>query len=67
MAEHYSTRTESMTAWCNRCGRRTQHHVSGHRIGRCLEHDPPKYTQAQRRRLETARRQDQQPGLFPAH
>lgn len=36
--EHYTKATESVTAWCNKCERTTTHAVSGHRIGRCMEH-----------------------------
>lgn len=47
MAEHYTANTESVTRWCNQCGRFTQHDVSGGRAGRCLEHDAPQFSKKQ--------------------
>ena len=47
MAEHYTANTESVTRWCNRCNRPTQHTVSGGRVGRCLEHDAPQFSKKQ--------------------
>jgi hypothetical protein len=38
MPEHNTRNTESVTCWCNRCGRPTQHAVSDGRRGRCMEH-----------------------------
>ncbi len=70
MPEHYTRNTLEATKWCNRCGRPTQHAVSGGRIGRCLEHEAPQYTHAQlvrmgkekKRRLEEEAKR--QPSLF---
>lgn len=39
MTEHYTKNTESVTHWCNRCGRPTDHKVSAGRLGRCMEHE----------------------------
>ena len=64
MSDHYTIATESDTAWCNHCGRRTQHHVSGHRLGRCLEHDAPHLTQHQAAQRARREREHQQPNLF---
>ena len=38
--QHYTSNTVSVSKWCNKCGRFTQHSVSGHRAGHCLEHVP---------------------------
>ena len=38
MTEHYTRRTESVTAWCNKCQRTTEHRVDSGRKGPCLEH-----------------------------
>lgn len=65
MTDHYTTATESDTAWCSACGHRTQHHVSGHRLGRCLEHDAPHVTQRQAAARDRRERERQQPNLFP--
>ncbi len=56
MTQHYTRNTLEDTAWCNKCGRFTQHQVSGHRRGRCLEHQAQELTQAQQRRREKAER-----------
>ena len=39
MSEHYTKNTESVTHWCNRCGRMTDHRVSAGRLGLCMEHE----------------------------
>ncbi|HWQ03121.1 MAG TPA: hypothetical protein VNL38_01450 [Candidatus Nitrosotenuis sp.] len=36
MSEHYTSNTEAVSKFCNTCGRVTQHAVSGHRLGRCM-------------------------------
>ena len=36
MAEHYSSSTVSISAYCKKCGKYTQHRVDGHRKGPCL-------------------------------
>lgn len=41
MGEHYTRNTESVTAWCNKCQRVTEHRVDGVRKGPCLEHHAP--------------------------
>ena len=64
MAEHYTSNTESVTRWCNHCGRPTQHTVSGGRVGRCLEHDAPTLSKAQRNRREKADAEKKNPRLF---
>ncbi len=64
MPEHYTTRTESVTAWCNKCQRHTVHQVSGHRIGSCTEHQAPRFTKAQLKRRAEIERQIQNPPLF---
>jgi len=64
MAEHYTRSTESATRWCNRCGKRTQHIVSGGRIGRCLEHEAPELSAAQLKRRAKQERELKNPRLF---
>jgi hypothetical protein len=54
MTEHYTANTESVTKFCNRCMRNTQHAVSAGRVGRCMEHEPPEQTKAQERRARDA-------------
>ncbi len=36
MAQHYTSNTVSVSKWCHKCERFTQHAVSGHRVGHCL-------------------------------
>ena len=58
MAEHYTRSTESVTKFCNTCGRITEHSVSDGRVGRCKEHHAPELTKKQqenRERLERAK------------
>lgn len=38
MGEHYTRNTETVTAWCDKCRRVTEHRVDGGRRGPCLEH-----------------------------
>lgn len=42
----------------------TQHSVSDGRLGRCMEHDAPKFSKAQIRRRELQERERQAPRLF---
>lgn len=37
MGEHYTRSTVSVSAYCKRCEKKTQHRVDGHRKGPCLE------------------------------
>lgn len=64
MTEHYTRGTESVTRWCNRCGRMTQHQVSAWRVGRCTEHDAPSETKVQRKRRLAREREAENPRLF---
>jgi hypothetical protein len=68
MTEHYTANTESVSKWCNHCGRNTQHGVSAGRVGRCLEHDAPKYSKRQlenqKKAEKKAANERQNPGLF---
>jgi hypothetical protein len=41
VGEHYTRNTESVTAWCLKCHRNTQHRVDNGRKGPCLEHETP--------------------------
>lgn len=49
MGEHYTRNTENVTAWCNKCGRQTQHRVDAGRKGPCLDC----IEQAEKKRHET--------------
>lgn len=64
MAEHYMRGTESVTAWCNRCNRGTQHAVSDGRRGRCLEHQTEGESKKQRAAREKREREAKAPRLF---
>jgi hypothetical protein len=37
MAKHYSSNTVSVSHWCNKCSKHTQHRIDNHRLGPCLE------------------------------
>jgi len=37
MAEHYTRSSISVTAYCNKCQRTTQHRIADRRKGPCLE------------------------------
>ena len=37
MTEHYTRNTVSVSAWCAKCAKKTQHRVDGVRKGPCLE------------------------------
>jgi hypothetical protein len=67
MTEHYTRNTESVTKWCNRCGKRTQHQVSDGRVGRCMEHTvggPDGLSVKQRQAKAKRERERQNPTLF---
>ena len=64
MTEHYTRNTESVTKWCNKCGRPTQFAVSCGRLGRCTEHEAPAETAKEKRRRERAERARRNPSLF---
>jgi hypothetical protein len=64
MAHHFTENTESVTQWCNACGRNTTHGVSGGRAGRCMEHDAPKLSKKQAANRERLAREQQNPRLF---
>jgi hypothetical protein len=36
MTQHYTRNTVSASAWCNKCGKQTQHTVSDRRLGYCI-------------------------------
>lgn len=57
MSEHFTRTTESVTRWCNKCGRPTQFAVSNGRLGRCIEHEagPESETKKSARRAAEAR------------
>ena len=63
MSEHYPRGTESVTKWCERCNRETQHAVSAGRLGRCMEHESQHLTKQQQRR-EREKEKKQQGDLF---
>jgi hypothetical protein len=66
--EHYTRNTESVTAWCNHCGRPTQHAVSDGKRGRCTEHEVASKTGGYSKRQLAAQkkreREHAQPALF---
>lgn len=65
MAEHFTRNTESATRYCGKCGQYTQHGVSDGRIGRCLEHDAPKFSKKQLADQKRREHQADKPkGLF---
>jgi hypothetical protein len=64
MSEHYTSGSESELRWCNHCERRTRHKISGHQLGRCMEHAAPQLTHKQQKHLEEQRREAAQPRLF---
>lgn len=65
MSHHYTANTESVTQWCNKCQRATQHRVSAGRVGHCLEHNHHrKLTKKQEERQERLIREAQNPSLF---
>jgi hypothetical protein len=41
MAEHYTRNTLTATAWCNKCGRHTEHRIDDGRRGPCLDPNHP--------------------------
>jgi hypothetical protein len=41
VTEHFPKSTLTATAWCNPCGRATEHQVDGGRVGRCLDPKHP--------------------------
>ncbi len=64
MTEHYTAGTESVLAWCNKCGRATRHAVSAGRRGRCMEHEAPRETKKQQQARERREREAHSPRLF---
>ena len=36
MAQHYTRRTVSASAWCAKCQKHTQHRIDDRRVGPCL-------------------------------
>lgn len=62
--QHETENTVATSAWCNTCGRRTLHSVSGKRIGRCQEHAPEGLSKKQERLREQAALQEKNPKLF---
>lgn len=64
MTEHYTSNTESVTAYCNTCNRPTQHKVSGNRRGRCMEHESQHESARQLRERRRITEEKQNPRLF---
>jgi hypothetical protein len=64
VTEHYTTNTESVTRFCNRCGRPTQHRVSGGRVGRCMEHESPHESKRQVKARKSREEAEKNPPLF---
>jgi hypothetical protein len=64
MSEHYTTNTESVTHWCNRCRKLTQHRVSGGRLGGCMEHESAGESKTQKKKREQREEAARNPELF---
>jgi hypothetical protein len=64
LTEHYTTNTESITHWCPRCGRPTQHKVSGGRLAHCLEHEIKGESKKQKAAREKREQEAHNPKLF---
>lgn len=64
MGEHYPDASESVLAWCQKCGCTTKHAISGHKMTHCLEHVAPEETKTQRRRREKREHERHNPKLF---
>lgn len=64
MTEHYTTNTESVTRWCNRCGKPTQYKVSGGRVGRCTEHESETLSKKQKAARQKREMEERNPKLF---
>jgi hypothetical protein len=41
MSEHYTRNTETVTAWCAKCNRVTEHRVDNGRKGPCIDPNHP--------------------------
>jgi hypothetical protein len=65
MSQHYQKWVTETLAWCAQCGRETRHHVSGGRLGHCLDHERREsLTKKQQRAAEQREREKQNPKLF---
>jgi hypothetical protein len=62
--EHYPRGTESVTLWCNICGRPTQHRVDDVRAGRCMEHEAPAESKKQIAARQRREKEARNPRLF---
>jgi len=61
---HETKNMISMSAWCNVCGKTTQHSVSGKRQGPCLEHAKTGMSKAQEKRAEQREKDEREPRLL---
>jgi hypothetical protein len=64
MPEHNTRNTESVTAWCNHCGKPTQHKVSDGRRGRCMEHEAVGASKKQEAAARKREHEEKNPKLF---
>lgn len=64
MTPHYTSNTEGDYVWCNTCGRKTLHSVTSNRLGRCTEHDAPKFSKKQIEQREHREQEQENPKLF---
>jgi len=64
MSQHYTRNTAAVLAYCPTCNRKTMHRVDDRRLGPCLEHGKPEYSQSQLKRMREIEESKEQPGLF---
>jgi ribosomal protein L44E len=64
VSHHFTSNTESVTAWCNACNRFTDHTVSHGRQGRCLQHTATAQSKRQILNHQRLERERQNPTLF---
>jgi hypothetical protein len=64
MKHHETKNTVSVSAWCNTCGRTTQHACSGKRRGHCLEHEAAGLSKKQEQARKKREQEEREPKLF---
>ena len=67
MPEHYTKNTLECTAYCNKCGKMTQHRVDGGRRGPCLACIARREEETKARQKKEAEQKEQEarsPRLF---
>lgn len=61
---HYTSNCTGDTVYCNTCGRKTLHSVSSGRLGRCTEHEVPRYSKKQIEQQKKRAAEKINPSLF---